>query len=205
MPCQTETPSSVDAYIAGASAAVRPICETLRRLIRQTAPELHEVIKWSFVCYKGTALVCGFGAFKGHVSLMFFRGAELDDSDRVLAHGTDNASSRSVKFTTADQIKTSALTRLLKAAMKLDTQPARRAALRPRRSELPMPQDLALRLKTVPRAEKFFAGLPPSHRREYIEWITTAKRPETRERRLVETVKRLSSGRRQNEQYRAKK
>ena len=36
-----------------------------------------------------------------------------------------------------------------------------------------------------------FEKLPPSHRREYISWIEEAKRPETRARRIQQTLARL--------------
>lgn len=39
-------------------------------------------------------------------------------------------------------------------------------------------------LKTDNKARQVFDGFSPSHRREYIEWIAEAKRPETRSRRL---------------------
>ncbi|HEY0549662.1 MAG TPA: YdeI/OmpD-associated family protein, partial [Verrucomicrobiae bacterium] len=58
--------------------------------------------------------------------------------------------------------------------------------------------------KRSSKARVYFDTLPPSCRREYIEWISTAKRDETRERRLAEAIEMLSAGRRHNEQYRAK-
>jgi hypothetical protein len=40
----------------------------------------------------------------------------------------------------------------------------------------------------------FFASLAFTHRREYIEWIVSAKKDETRQRRLVTTMEKLSAG-----------
>ena len=37
-----------------------------------------------------------------------------------------------------------------------------------------------------------FAALSPSHQREYLTWIAGAKKPETRERRIVGTLARLT-------------
>jgi uncharacterized protein YdeI (YjbR/CyaY-like superfamily) len=65
-----------------------------------------------------------------------------------------------------------------------------------------MPEELAKALKGAPKAQAFFETLPPSARREYVEWVSTAKREETRARRLEEAVSMLSAGRRRNEQYR---
>ena len=59
------------------------------------------------------------------------------------------------------------------------------------RSEIPVPHDLQIELHDDPEAAAAFAALPPSHRREYIDWILEAKRPETRMRRVEETARRV--------------
>ena len=53
-----------------------------------------------------------------------------------------------------------------------------------------VPDDIALALQAGGATEPF-ARLPPSHQREYLTWISEAKRPETRSRRIVQTVMRL--------------
>jgi uncharacterized protein YdeI (YjbR/CyaY-like superfamily) len=40
-------------------------------------------------------------------------------------------------------------------------------------------------------ARQAFDVLPPSHRREYVTWIDEAKKPETRQRRIEQTIERL--------------
>jgi uncharacterized protein YdeI (YjbR/CyaY-like superfamily) len=55
--------------------------------------------------------------------------------------------------------------------------------------EMPLPHDLQIELNDDPEAWAAFAALPPSHRREYIDWILEAKRPETRGRRVEQTMK----------------
>ena len=59
------------------------------------------------------------------------------------------------------------------------------------RREIPVPHDLQIELHDDPEAAAAFAALPPSHRREYIDWILEAKRPETRMRRVEETARRV--------------
>jgi len=58
-------------------------------------------------------------------------------------------------------------------------------------AEMPVPHDLQIELHDDPEAGAAFAALPPSHRREYIDWILEAKRPETRMRRVEETARRV--------------
>ncbi len=62
------------------------------------------------------------------------------------------------------------------------------------RPEIAVPHDLQIELHDDPRAEAAFAALPPSHRREYIDWILSARLPETRARRVSETVRILAEG-----------
>jgi hypothetical protein len=57
--------------------------------------------------------------------------------------------------------------------------------------EVEVPDDLAAALAADERAAAAFERLSYTHRREHVEWVTEAKRPETRRRRVAETVARL--------------
>jgi uncharacterized protein YdeI (YjbR/CyaY-like superfamily) len=59
------------------------------------------------------------------------------------------------------------------------------------RQEIPVPHDLQIELHDDPEAAAAFTALPPSHQREYIDWIISAKRPETRTHRVEETARRV--------------
>lgn len=56
-----------------------------------------------------------------------------------------------------------------------------------------VPEDLAAALASAGVADRFEA-LAPSHRKEYVRWITEAKKPETRARRVEEAVVRVGEG-----------
>jgi len=62
------------------------------------------------------------------------------------------------------------------------------------RGHLSMPTELNDQLNLCPKAATFFASLAPSYQQQYIAWIGTAKRPETRQRRLVEAIALLERG-----------
>jgi uncharacterized protein YdeI (YjbR/CyaY-like superfamily) len=64
-------------------------------------------------------------------------------------------------------------------------------ASRPSRPELPLPDWLKAGLMTSPTAWENFSKMPPSHRRNYILWISDAKKEETRQRRIREAIGRL--------------
>lgn len=57
-----------------------------------------------------------------------------------------------------------------------------------------LPEDVAALVDANPDAAAQWERLSPSHRREYARWIEEAKRPETRQRRVEETVARLARG-----------
>ena len=59
-----------------------------------------------------------------------------------------------------------------------------------------MPADLLEALERDGRARQIFEKRPPSEKKLWGYWILSAKRPETRARRVAETVKRLLAGRR---------
>ena len=66
---------------------------------------------------------------------------------------------------------------------------------------LKVPSYLSTALRKHPKALATFEGFSPSHRREYIQWINEAKRPETRQRRLETTLKWLIEGKSRNWKY----
>jgi uncharacterized protein YdeI (YjbR/CyaY-like superfamily) len=57
-----------------------------------------------------------------------------------------------------------------------------------------LPVYLAKALKADPRAWKCFRALSPSQRRDFVVWIHIAKRPETRARRIRESIALLAAG-----------
>ncbi len=57
-----------------------------------------------------------------------------------------------------------------------------------------MPGYLAQALKANTRAQSYFEQLAPSHRRAYVGWIDSAKRQETKEKRLREGIELLAAG-----------
>jgi uncharacterized protein YdeI (YjbR/CyaY-like superfamily) len=65
------------------------------------------------------------------------------------------------------------------------------------------PKDIVDALKES-GLDEFFSGCTGSHRREYVKWISEAKRPETRTHRIQQAMKMLSA-KRAEETARSKK
>jgi uncharacterized protein YdeI (YjbR/CyaY-like superfamily) len=57
-----------------------------------------------------------------------------------------------------------------------------------------VPADLKKALAQSPKAQKFFDSLSFTNRKEYCGWITSAKKAETRNKRLAETILKLLKG-----------
>jgi len=57
-----------------------------------------------------------------------------------------------------------------------------------------LPDDLQIALEKNPLATVFFQTLSFTNKKEYVEWVVTAKRAETRNERIAGTVERLEKG-----------
>lgn len=59
-----------------------------------------------------------------------------------------------------------------------------------------VPADLRKALATAPKARAVWSDITPTARRDWIQWITSAKRPETRARRIDQARSMLAAGKR---------
>jgi uncharacterized protein YdeI (YjbR/CyaY-like superfamily) len=82
------------------------------------------------------------------------------------------------------------MTKIGLAKVPSDVQPQPSASGRP----VDPPLFLVKALKQHPAAWRFFNTLAPSYRRNYIGWVSSAKREETRKKRLDEAISLLSEG-----------
>jgi uncharacterized protein YdeI (YjbR/CyaY-like superfamily) len=94
------------------------------------------------------------------------------------------------------------MARLIRKAMALNDQGIT-IGRAPRKHAAPprLPADFAAALRKNERARTAFDAFPPSHKREYITWITEAKRDETRQRRLQTALKWIAAGKSRNSKY----
>ena len=68
-------------------------------------------------------------------------------------------------------------------------------------ADIAMPDDFAAELARLQGARARFDGFARSHRREYLEWVTEAKRPETRAKRIAEASEWIAAGKKRNWKY----
>jgi len=176
----------------------RPMAEQLTDWVLTWEPDLTEAIKWNNLCFIGRKLVCGISACQKHLSLVFFRGTELPDPAKLFNEGGENNTNiRSIRLTTLEGLNREALRRLLHVAVELDADPMVPPVPKVKRKPWPMPEFFkkALAQKRNRAAAEAFKKFAPTYQREYLVWLTMAKLPETRTKRLAETLKALAAGR----------
>src|SRR5687768_12452165 len=182
----------IDAYIEKSADFAKPILEHIRSVVHETCPDAEETMKWSMphFDYAGSMML-GMASFKEHCALGFWKGELILGKDGV---STEAMGQFGCIRSVSDLPSKKVLAGYIRQAMKLNedgvTRPkGKKAAAKPK--AVTVPSDLANALKEDRKARATFESFSPSHRREYIEWITDAKRPETRQRRLDTTLVQL--------------
>jgi uncharacterized protein YdeI (YjbR/CyaY-like superfamily) len=199
----------VDAYLAKVQPFARPIMEHLRALVHQACPEIEETIKWSrpFFEYHGVIL-CNMSAFKEHCSFGFW-GEEIAAvlrEAKVLAE--DGMGSLGRITTLGDLPSDKRMLALLRQATAFVasgqyTSPisARRKVVKPPKAPVEAPPEFAAAMRKNKKAATVYAAFSPSCKREYIDWIAEAKRPETRAKRIATAVEWIAEGKQRNWKY----
>ncbi|HSE50621.1 MAG TPA: YdeI/OmpD-associated family protein [Gemmatimonadales bacterium] len=190
----------IDGYIANAAEFARPILTHLREVVHAACPEAEETMKWSAPHFMYKGMLCGMQAFKAHCAFGFWKGSLVvgrngENADGMGQFGRITAIS--------DLPSRKVLTGLIKQAMALNDQGIKsptRTNRKPR-PEAKVPPDLVAALEKNRKARATFEGFSPSHRREYVEWITEARTEPTRLRRLATAVEWLAEGKARNWKY----
>jgi uncharacterized protein YdeI (YjbR/CyaY-like superfamily) len=194
------TDPRIDSYIARQADFARPILEHLRSAVHAACPEAEETMKWSMphFLYKGQMLA-GMAAFKAHATFGFWRAKEV-----LGETGAErDAMGQFGRLTSvADLPPEDVLHALIRRAMALTDSGSRPS--RPKAAPKPEPEtpsELDAALSANPAARATFDGFPPSCRREYVQWVVEAKRPETRDKRIAQAVEWMAEGKRRNWKY----
>ena len=194
-----KTDPRIDAYIARQADFARPILEHLRETVHAACPDGEETMKWSMphFMYRGEMLA-GMAAFKQHATFGFWRGS------LVVGKANEQASAMGQFgcLKSIDDLPGRAeLEALVRKAMKLTEDGVKPPRNKHDKAPFTVPQDLRAALDENQAAGTTFDGFPPSAQREYVEWITEAKRDETRSKRLAQAIEWLAGGKRRHWKY----
>ncbi len=194
------TDPRVDAYIAKSADFAKPILTRVRKIVHQACPDCEETIKWGQPTFVYKGIVCGMAAFKQHCVVHFWKGG-------LIAAETGGKSREAMgelgRLTWVKDLPPDAeLARYVKMAVAYNE--AGKQVPKAAKKAKPAPKatgDFASALKKNNKALATFDAFPPSHQRDYVEWIAEAKREETRQRRIAQAIEWLAEGKPRNWKY----
>lgn len=199
--------SNHDRYIESAPAYAKPVLKRLRALMHKACPAIEETMKWGVPHFDYKGIVAGMAAFKAHIRFGFWKGKLLSDRLGLIREMGDTTMG-AVKITSLEDLPPDkVLIAYIKEAVKLNEQGA--AAPPKPRKKIPAkdtkpPADLLAAMKKNKQALAAFEAFPPSHRKEYVQWILDAKQEETRQRRIATAIEWMSEGKSKNWKYERK-
>ncbi|MCB9384420.1 MAG: YdeI/OmpD-associated family protein [Bryobacterales bacterium] len=194
----------VDAYIEDAPEFAKPFLIKVRKLVHEACPGAEETIKWSVPHFEHKGVLVGVSAHKKHINLIFWKSNLMQDTEGLFEAA---GSMKPIRIEEGEAPPSDRVLRsYIRQAVALNEAGAKPE---PRKSkpkpDIETPKDLVAALAKNKAAKAVYEGFAPSHRREYVEWIEEAKRPETRERRIAQAVEQIAEGKGRNWKYQRKK
>ena len=190
----------VDTYIRKAAPFAQPILVRLRDVVHRACPDAVEGMKWSAPHFDYKGIFCSMTAFKAHCMFGFWKHAlieaRLSSADKqALAHA-----GRMMSIDDVPDDRT--LIRIIQTAARLNDEGIKIArAPAKKKAPLKVPAFFIAAVKKNKKALVAFNDFSPSHRREYVEWVTEAKTDDTRDRRLSTAVAWMAEGKSRNWKY----
>ena len=193
----------IDAYIAKAAPFAQTILQHIRKLVHKACPDITETMKWSFPHFEYKGVVCSMAAFKQHCAFGFWKASIMKDPNKIMQIKDRGAMGHfdritSIKDLPSDKI----MIAYIKEAVLLNENgvklPTKTKTVQ---KEIVVPSDIITALKKNAKAKKVFEAFSPSHKKEYIEWITEAKTEPTRIKRLNTMLEWLEEGKDRNWKY----
>jgi uncharacterized protein YdeI (YjbR/CyaY-like superfamily) len=194
--------SSVDEYLA-AGGEWEEALQLLRDLLSSTA--LEETVKWGMPVYTlHNKNVAGFSAFKSWVGIWFFQGVFLNDQAGVLINAQEGTTKglRQWRFSSSQEIRDHRETILSYLEEALQNQKQGKEIKPDRNKPLEIPAELEQALGQDPALRDCFDALSLSRKREYAEHLSSAKREETRQKRLENILPLILEGVGLSDKYR---
>ncbi len=193
----------IDDYIARSADFAKPILSHLRQLVHSTCPDVSETIKWSFACFDYKGPFCSMAAFKEHCSFGFWKAALMQDAEKLKGNQATSMGHLGKIRSLDDLPSEKILISYIKEAMRLNNEgvklPAREK--KTEKQELAVPGYFTKALSKNKTALNIFQAFSPSHKKEYVEWITEAKTEETRNRRIEKALEQITNSKSLNWKY----
>jgi hypothetical protein len=190
----------VDAYIARQADFARPVLAYVRAVVHEGCPEVQETIKWGVPSFEHHGILCGMAAFKAHLQFGFWKHDLVVGGRAMDGMGFG-------KFSRIDELPSrTKLVAYVKKAARLNEQGVKAPwmiarAQKKTKPAIRMPADLRAALARSKKAQAAYDAFSPSHRREYLEWITEARGADTRARRIAQAIEWMREGKSRNWKY----
>ena len=172
----------------------------LRSILLKT--ELLETLKWGLPTYQiGGKNVVGIGTFKSYAGLWFFNGSFLKDQSNKLINAQEGKTKglRQWRFMSVDDIEENLILDYLKEAIQNQKDGKE---VKAEKKPLILPDELKEALASDTIASEAFDSLKLTHKREYAEYISEAKRPQTKADRIAKILPMIKAGVGLNDRYR---
>jgi uncharacterized protein YdeI (YjbR/CyaY-like superfamily) len=167
--------------------------KALRRIVLDCG--LVEELKWGLPCFTfQKANVVIIQDFKEYCALMFFKGALLQDSNRILIPPGNSQAARQIRFTGVQEI--AEMEPILRAYIQeaLDLERAGLKVTLKSTPEFTIPSEFQSRLDENPALKSAFDGLTPGRQRAYLHYFSAPKQSTTRASRVDKSVPQILEG-----------
>ncbi len=185
-----------------------PKCKMMRwqqemTMLREIALSsgLEEEVKWGQPTYtlngKNVILI---HTFKEYCGMLFFKGALMADSEKILIQQTENVqAARQARFTNVKDVQKGAkiLKQYIFEAIEIEKSGAK-VPLKPT-AQFNVPEELENKFKELPELKKAFYNLTPGRQRAYLLFFSQAKQSATRLSRIEKNMEAIFNGKGLNE------
>jgi len=167
--------------------------EALRSIVLDC--QLTEDVKWYQACYtlqgKNVVLIHG---FKEYCALMFFKGALLKDTQRILVTPGQHQAARQIRFTNVRDIVK--MEPILKAYIReaIEVEKAGVKVKLKKTADFKIPDEFQKKLDEISALKTAFAALTPGRQRNYIFHFSQPKQSKTREARVERCMPLILNG-----------
>ena len=192
-------PKSLDEYFDNLDEHAELVLK-LRAILLKTT--LTETLKWGLPTYQvNSKNVLGIGSFKAYAGLWFFNGVFLKDKANVLinAQAGKTKGMRQWRFESTDDINEELILEYVLEAIQNQKDGMEIKVVK---KPLILPDELREILASDPLLSEKFDSLKLTFKREYAEFISEAKRAQTKVDRLSKIIPMIREGIGLNDRYR---
>lgn len=156
---------------------------------------LTEDLKWRLPCYTlEDSNIVIIQPFKNYFALLFFKGALLKDSKKILIVPGNTQVARQIRFTTSQEVikMKSIIKAYVKEAIQIEKS-GEKVELK-KTKDFAVPEEFQKQLDKNKKLKAAFEALTPGRQRAYLHFFSSAKQSATREARVLKCKEMILEG-----------